>query len=902
MKINLGYWLDSGSYPDELKGKSATMGTVTVGYKGLIGVLETQLGLTAPQVSENIRISQWQQLIDKMNTGNEPFSKSFAIDSWNTAKELLRRRDELIISGWDPHIHNGGGKWIEAIATLELNNQNKQLGFSDCVRNVIRKLEEQTSHLAISEITIVDEDLSLWDPWLIRIIDLLKENGVKVTQHLFENPEIQDDSSNLEKLQRVFASEKRSEIDKQDESLLLVQADQEIDAADFLASYLQEKGSADTVIIKGEGSLVLDEMLNRRGVSRLGFEKSTKWRAVLQVLPLAIDTYWKPVRVERMLEFLSLPESPVPSFVRHRLAYALSKEPGIGGEVWNEALEKGIQSYEAMWQKENVNEVEIKRERKKLTKRIDTWINHKFYDPETGIPFEKLVEISQTIGDWAMGRYVSTNDDTFLETKKIADEFIATIQSLGTEYINQIQVERILDSIIGSGVQLDTYFKQAAPWETVHEPGQVWQHAETIIWWGFNQSIATQNMRTWTSKERDWLKQQGIQLMDERLRRKRETNSWRRAVQFAKKRLIFISIGKIAGEAIPVHPLWDEVRFALGDDHETINKLTFKASELRKKETSFIFNSKRNKQFIQRLPEVTVKWNVPEQMIQPREVESATSIENLIGCPLKYTFNYVAKIKQGNILGIPNEPVMLGNLSHIILEKLINEKTNWSEDEIASRVGSLFDQLVPKLAAPLLEPQNTLVLYDTRRSLQNSITHFFRVLNEAGIVIEGTEVEYEKEWQQNVRLHGRLDLLVETRAGNKMFIDAKFSRRPKKYKKQLEKTSIQLALYHWLLVDHEDEQLPVAYFMLSTGDFFSLAHEDFPSDYHVDGPSLSETFKEVTETAKYNWNQLDSGNVVAAGVWEKQKDVELDEFKPLIDSPCHFCDYKNLCGVGRSVQ
>ena len=56
MKIILGFWLDSATYPDALKDQDASVGTVVTGFNGLIGILETQLGLTSPSASENLRI------------------------------------------------------------------------------------------------------------------------------------------------------------------------------------------------------------------------------------------------------------------------------------------------------------------------------------------------------------------------------------------------------------------------------------------------------------------------------------------------------------------------------------------------------------------------------------------------------------------------------------------------------------------------------------------------------------------------------------------------------------------------------------------------------------------------------------------------------------------------------
>ena len=49
MHIILGYELDTGSYPDALGNDEARQGVVVLGPAGLVGVLETRLGLTRIQ-------------------------------------------------------------------------------------------------------------------------------------------------------------------------------------------------------------------------------------------------------------------------------------------------------------------------------------------------------------------------------------------------------------------------------------------------------------------------------------------------------------------------------------------------------------------------------------------------------------------------------------------------------------------------------------------------------------------------------------------------------------------------------------------------------------------------------------------------------------------------------------
>lgn len=169
---------------------------------------------------------------------------------------------------------------------------------------------------------------------------------------------------------------------------------------------------------------------------------------------------------------------------------------------------------------------------------------------------------------------------------------------------------------------------------------------------------------------------------------------------------------------------------------------------------------------------------------------------------------------------------------------------------------------------------------------------FANFLDVSKIVITETESSHQKIWQDEIEFEGRLDLIGKTPSNRTVILDAKWSRRPANYKQKLIDGSIQLALYQWLMSTSDDEVLPVAYFMLSSGDIYSVKDAEIPEQYHIDSVALNDTVQLIRHSLGEIQGSLDSGIAIATG-------IELDEaaaFKPL----CSFCDYQDLCGIRRN--
>ena len=98
LKIRFDLAFDGGSYPGPLAdGKNAVLGEAWVGPKGLLGRLETALGLTGAYASDEIRAAR---LVPLLRAREGFWSESFEKDGLATALRLIRDRDGLAMYGW----------------------------------------------------------------------------------------------------------------------------------------------------------------------------------------------------------------------------------------------------------------------------------------------------------------------------------------------------------------------------------------------------------------------------------------------------------------------------------------------------------------------------------------------------------------------------------------------------------------------------------------------------------------------------------------------------------------------------------------------------------------------------------------------------------------------------------
>ena len=858
MQVTFGMYLDGAPWSH----KEVSSGEVQVGPLGLLSLLETKLGLTGPVVHPAVRIDQYMHRMKLQDHPDKWFHTSFNADAWSTAKQMLAWRDELVEAGWTGGTDESMSLRLRALAELEGTDLPLAMGKEDRLQEVLRRLKSIDS-IAIAHIYL-QEDFELLPPVWKKLFDQLQDMGVRINV-VTAIQQRQRPPSNLESVQTILLGKGHATtIKDNDDSLLLIKASDEWEAAENLALWLAagEENNQAVTIICGSDTGVLDQALERHGFPQLGSSEHSQWRASLQVLPLVLANAWKPVDVLRLVELLSLPLAPVPGYAARHLLRALRKEPGVSGTAWQKALESIADVF-----KKNADK---KRTPAGFVAQLDGLLAKDRYLPDSGIPEEKLKERCQWVVEWLAWRI---EKDPFLaeavshcrEMQKLAE---------GKGNIPRVAVERMLDSVIGVGGTAPDRFEQAAPWQVVRHPGKIIKPCKTVIWWDFIDPLTRASVY-WSKSEREDLLKLGIELEDSRTFRNREAIAWMRGFQHAEDHFLMFYPRNMYGGVVYHHPFWDEIRNgaikAQPDMHEDdiTACLIRECKDIQDKgrwklaERTITLQMAKSKA----LKTMSAFYEIPKDTITMPASISYSQMSTMIACPMKWVLQYHAGLSLPDTQIVPSGNQMIGTFCHRIVQELYFEPVkDWTPEEAETRAGELYDSLVGSMASELLLEGNELENIRYKSAIVTAVRELVTAISRLNLAVEKSEERLEGNLD-GIPFTGYADLLLRDKEGNPFILDMKWSGSSRYRREEVEQgDALQLATYSWLLkAANLESMVHSAYFMLAQGELLSdsdlLQDEALPSEY---------THEEIWEMGVKSWNQcviaLSSGRVEAGGV------------------------------------
>ena len=815
MKVYFGLELDDRVLPLPA---ASTLGVSYFGPQGLLHFLSTLFGIPKPPLgAEYLRLEQYRQSLRAhlaaSGEGELFYRRSFQSDQFATAAEILGRRDELLLAGWDFTILPGAPGRLQTIAEVEvlfrkLMQERYFAGFADRWTEVLKGAETRTN--PIRELWVCDPQDSL-PPHLVSLIVILEKNGTHVeylTRPIFNT------DSDLRIIQRALqspeATEGKAEL-KGDGSLLILRGPNEATIASYLAKVVQLNPEfRPNCLIPGD-CRALDNALVQEGLPSLGIRSASLARPSMQVLKLATSFLWKPVDPYKLLEFVSLQIKPLDHELAARMAEYIVQKPGIKGEGWYALIHQYFQEIDEDPRIDLATAKEMKFQYR-------FWFERHQYDLQQAAPKEEVYAIFEYLEGWALQYYQGEGekDEALLKLSLQARKAKELLEVLPETSLQAIEIERIVKTIYEPAAIQFTPSQQGYLAYT-NQPGAIIGPVENLIWWNFTDQEAEYFFSKWYRTELKYLSKADVPVVSPEQQNELLNYRKKQPVLACARRLILCIPDKIKGSPALPHPLLGNfaARFSnLEDITVQINPDTtspgllsefFRLPDLR------LLNLRQLAR-----PKPFIEFKIDAEIIQDAEhTESPTSLESLLYYPYQWFFRSFLKIKKSSILSISDQQTLLGNLAHRLIDKLLtHSKQDWSKEDLEVWIETEADSLLQREGAVLLMYGKEAERINFINTIKFSAWRLVNIIRENQWEVEQTEQALEGRCA-DIQLRGRADLILRRR-DEQSIIDLKWS--GSGYRSQLIKNEedLQLVLYANLL-DGGQTWPHSAYYILRNG-------------------------------------------------------------------------------------
>ncbi len=896
MKIILGRYMDGGSWPDAVThfsaGQNAVGGVKICGPAGLLSLLEEKLGLPVRDSHGSVRIAAWEALLKKRVSAQphaeEPFyAESLRADSWNTAKRILRMRDELKTAG---ALEDAGtaaecagrlGQRAESIQEqpprlaemfrLEAEHllQNPVPAAADRLRLVLEELRFQCGASSALEglirVRLVTPERCWQAPWR-ELFRLLRASGIDINEHPASSAFSGLTLTSAEAASfAVFSSPEREHID--------LGAASPPEAAEALAAVLHSRFEEGTpgriVLIRSEDSVELDGALARYGLPGTGCRNRSTARPFVQLLPLYLRLHLLPFDPETLRQFLLLPVNPLEPALRLKILRALQREEfspeSESFASWPERWQKAFRKADAPEGADAAS--------------LAAWICPPRRITGERIAVADIVSTAQKLKVWAEKEACPP----LPKTAELCQRLCSAASSLSSD-LSHLAFEKLLDSVLGDG-ESSQEKRQPVLWTVVSDPGQIWDEADTVIWWDFtDDGRALRDSSVWSDEEKEWLAAQGFPLFDIDIERCAQMHAMSAPFRFA-RRLITVTPRFHGPEECMPHPVRALLPAKSGRRISAASVLT--------EDLQDGFFQIENKELLSAPPEKGAWQQEKKYALElPRSV-SPSRLEAVLDCPAAWYFQEVLGLDSGrNELSTQN--ITCGNLAHEVMEELLKEQQSsprrYAEHELKAHIGELLEKHIHGMAARLALPEHAIL----REGMAGRLARCFITLNERlekeGLVFLDSEQSYKGE-VGTADCVGRYDLMLARKGQDvpSVLVDMKWSR-SRTYREQAEQgRAIQLAAYYHLLKngrrllgwkDGQAVLAPSTPAELEKACFFLL------QDARIHETSALD---KQWERIEKEWDDICTA--LEAGI------LPLAESGPgSEDSPCTWCAYRRLCG------
>jgi hypothetical protein len=850
LKITFDLALDGAGWPGPLHGAAFVYGETWVGPMGLLGLLETRLGLGGRFDGSLQRACRLARDLRAQSDSSSYWRRSFEVDPVATCLRLLRDRDQLRMWGWS------GQAVSPRLAALHAATETASPGIPDRLRAVERELgRDRTGHsLGIDQVATHTRLADLPPAWTA-IFSSMRRAGVAVEERRLEIAPALGDlaAARVAKYQPVG-----------DGRLCLLRRQGPLDLADEIAASIAACDSLEGIVIIGADS-VLEQALVRHGLPRSGVSATVP--ASSRLLALVLEAAFHPMEMEDLHALLTIDPGPVPRAVASSLIGALRKSPGRRSPDWQKALAVGLGRLDEP-------------AREGVERRVGDLLMP-VCGRDEALSGAALRSRLDALSDWARRR--APHAPSLLVLLGQIASLLEAVGLLGEQAFSRQVLRRLCDDL---GEVSWSRSSSQVGLAHVARPGAILGPARSIVWWNFSRETALRPERLLlTRAERDGLRTAGAAPPDPSRAMSIEVESWRRPLTQAMQSLVLACAhtNESGGSNHP-HPLWDDLTASLAD---------FGSARTLEHARMLHLAPARSALSPLRAPVKPIATAMVASPLSLRDPSSPTSIQQLLGCSMAWALNYHAHLHVGLAAPLPHPaPPLFGSLAHHILAKVLNGPVQEPET-VAAQVETLFDSESTQICEALALPQHQADRAMLRRTIVDSARELVRLAAQHGVRTMMTEVP-RTMGTPGQTISGRLDLVWEAPP---VVIDLKWGKRT--YVDEMETgTAIQIAAY--AAMSEIDGQRPeTAYFVLLTQQLLAEPGGRLAAGATMTGAhTSSEVWSAALSSMQIRRDELAAGRLEAPGaLGASAVQVEPGVSPTLrLAPPCRYCDFGALCG------
>ena len=669
-------------------------------------------------------------------------------------------------------------------------------------------------------------------------------------------------------------------------------------SARLLADYLKMKSKQQPAVLTGVHGYSLDEVLESVDLPKCGFQPLSVWRPPMQILPLALALLWKPLDPVILSQFLNLPMAPIPRRVRAKLAPVVVAYPGIGGPVWQKALESLLVS-------ERRDRGAEDKEVSKLSGAIEYWLACDRFDPDAGATTTTVTERCKRVADYLAVRVGTTKHDyekvLFASAHRQAADLAAAVEQLGAHgmtHISRQQLERLFAFSAGTGSPLSNRCPEVGHVPVGETPAVFTMPQDEVIWWDFSMpDLPVQH--PWTRAEMETMAGQGLCLPDINRELQRLSKTWLRPIRCARKRLVLTLHATDESH----HPLWDQINSVcegwIDLDIETYIRRGESIPGLQVKTTPMV---------VRQLPLLQRWWQLPNgQFLTPRDKESYSSLDAFIKSPYQWVLGHKARFYAGVFDVLTSGNRLKGNLVHRLIEYFFQQHPDWikmTTERITAWMENVLPRLLEEEGATLLTPGMAAEKEAFREIAQRSLLALVKHLSTARIKDVRVE-QYDTAQLFDGELDGYIDLLLTDDKGKESVVDVKWGGYQYREDDLRKNLSFQLAVYAYL----RKKSAGLTYwpaqanFIIDGPRMLTQNRKAFPDAIVIaseSGEGVDRLWERFVVTWRWRRDQLDQGlvEVTVKGTESNEKStppvdgLSIDEYNDT------FNDYAVLTGWG----